>query len=458
MEFMQKFDMIFARTLMSYVNVLSFDLTVTCKNAFTQSDYQSTEYAEDKKRIYKFLDNFDYKAEFRKMLQEMMRHEVVYTWFRKTKWGNKGMKCALQIMPQNRCMLTGYWEKGLLWDFDMNYFLQPGVDIDGFDPAFKKYYNNVFGDNQNPWHYIPTNPLDSREGIFATWTQTSPDDGAWCFKLFPENFNTTPYLAPFLKDAIRNDEIANLQYNKDIASAYGILAGEIRLFDNAKSGTTANQFAIDPATLGAFMGKVKEGLQNVGTIGPTTKAVAMPTENIKWFQFSDSNPTMYEQQLSNSAGVGSGISRVIYSSDRMSNAEIEAGIIDQYNTVKQVYSQFNNFLEFFGNQLTKKYKFKMTLDGCSYPFEREKRFERLTKAADKGIVLGPSAWASAMGYTPMEFDRLLDEAKYGDFSNKWQLMLNTNTTAQDSQGGRPQKNTGDLTDSGESSRDGINGL
>ena len=272
------------------------------------------------------------------------------------------------------------------------------------------------------------------------------------------NFNTTPYLAPFLKDAIRNDEVATLQYNKDISSAYGILAGEIKLFDNAKSGTTANQFAIDPATLGAFMGKVKEGLQNVGSTGTSTKAVAMPVENIKWFQFSDGNPSMYEQQLANSAGVGSGISRVIYSSDRMSNAEIEAGIIDQYNTVKQVYSQFNNFLEFFGNQLTKKYKFKFSFDGCSYPFEREKRFERLTKAADKGIVLGPSAWASAMGYTPMEFDRLLDEARYGDFSTKWQLMLNTNTTAQDSQGGRPQKDTGDLSDSGESSRDGINGL
>lgn len=254
----------------------------------------------------------------------------------------------------------------------MNYFLQPGVDIDGFDPAFKKYYNNVFGDAQNPRNYVPTNPLSSHDGTFAMWTQTSPTDGAWCFKLFPENFNTTPYLAPFLKDAIRNDEVATLQYNKDIASAYGILAGEIRLFDNAKSGTTANQFAIDPATLGAFMGKVKEGLQNVGTTGPTTKAVAMPTENIKWFQFSDSNPTMYEQQLANSAGVGSGISRVIYSSDRMSNAEIEAGIIDQYNTVKQVYSQFSNFLEFFGNQLTKKFKFSLTLDGCSYPFEREK--------------------------------------------------------------------------------------
>lgn len=458
MEFMQKFDMIFARTLMSYVNVLSFDLTITCKNAFTQADYQSTEYAEDKKRIYKFLDNFDYKAEFRKMLQEMIRHEVVYVWFRKTKWGNKGMKCAIQLLPQDRCMLTGYWEKGLLFDFDMNYFLQPGVDIDGFDPAFKKYYKNIFSDRPELWDYIPSAPLKNHDGTFAMWTQTSPEDGSWCFKFDTSNFNTTPYLAPFLKDAIRNDEVAILQYNKDIASAYGILAGEIRLFDNAKSGTTANQFAIDPVTLGAFMGKVKEGLQSVGTTGTTTKAVAMPTENIKWFQFNDSNTSMYENQLANSAGVGSGISRVIYSSDRMSNAEIEAGIIDQYNTVKQVYSQFNNFLEFFGNQLTKKYKFKFSFDGCSYPFEREKRFERLTKAADKGVVLGSSAWASAMGYTPMEFDRLLDEAKYGDFSSKWQLMLNTNTTKQESQDGRPRKDTGSLTDSGASSRDGINGL
>ena len=207
------------------------------------------------------------------------------------------------------------------------------------------------------------------------------------------------------------------------------------------------------------MGKVKEGLQNVGTSGPTTKAVAMPTENIKWFQFSDSNPTMYEQQLANSAGVGSGISRVIYSSDRMSNAEIEAGIIDQYNTVKQVYSQFNNFLEFFGNQLTKKYKFSFSFDGCSYPFEREKRFDRLVTAADKGLVLGPSAWASAMGYKPQEFERLLEESKYSGWVDKYsQLMKNAFTTSQkSSDGGRPRKDDG-ITDSGESSRDRINGL
>ena len=47
------------------------------------------------------------------------------------------------------------------------------------------------------------------------------------------NFNATPFLAPFLKSALLDGEIEELQYNKDIASAYAILAGDIRLFDNA---------------------------------------------------------------------------------------------------------------------------------------------------------------------------------------------------------------------------------
>ena len=115
------------------------------------------------------------------------------------------------------------------------------------------------------------------------------------------------------------------------------------MFDNAKSGTVANQFAIDPATLGGFMAKAKAGLGNV-------KLAALPTENNKFYQFSDSNTSMYTDQLSTSAGVGSGVSRIIYSSDRMGNAEIEAGITDQFNTMKAVYPQFQNFLEFYVNK------------------------------------------------------------------------------------------------------------
>lgn len=178
MLFANSYDMIFARTLESYVNSLSFDLQVVCTNAYSSDEYTSNEYIEDKKRINEFLLKFDYNKEFRNVAKQVLLRETYYTWFRKTKWGNKGMKFALQVLPQDRCLLTGYWEKGLLFDFNMAYFLQAGTDIEGYDPAFKEYYRRVFGDDiiQN---YRPTNPLNDRTGTYAMWTQTSPEDGAW---------------------------------------------------------------------------------------------------------------------------------------------------------------------------------------------------------------------------------------------------------------------------------------
>lgn len=261
------------------------------------------------------------------------------------------------------------------------------------------------------------------------------------------NFNATPFLAPFLKSALLDGEIEELQYNKDIASAYAILAGDIRLFDNAKSGTKADQFAIDPSTLGVFMGKVKAGLPE------QIKGVAMPTENTKMYQYTNSNPDMYDNRLKNTAGTGGGISRVIYSSDRMSNAEIQYAAEQQYNIMKPLYSQFQNFLNFFANKLTKKYKFKFIFDGCSYSFDREKRFDRLMKMADKGIVLNSSAYASVLGMTPPDFEQSLAEGHAGGMIDKLTMLLNANTMKDGGSGGRPRQDASQLTDSGEQSRE-----
>ena len=147
-EFMSHFDMIFERTLYSYANTLAFDLSYVCTNAFTESDYQSEEYEADKRRVFDFLDKFKYQQEFRNVVVQCLKNETYFTWFRKTKWGNKGMKLALQVMPQDYCMLTGYWENGLLWDFDFTYFLQAGVDIEGYDPAIIKQYFGVSSEDE----------------------------------------------------------------------------------------------------------------------------------------------------------------------------------------------------------------------------------------------------------------------------------------------------------------------
>ena len=101
----------------------------------------------------------------------------------------------------------------------------------------------------------------------------------------------------------------------------------------------------------------------------------------------------------------------------------------------------------------KPYKFKFHFSGCSYSFDREKRFDRICKLADKGLVLNQSMWASAMGIEPQIFERSLEESKYSDWINKFStLMLNSNTTGQNSPG-RPKKDDIDLSESGQMNRD-----
>lgn len=431
-EFANSFDMLFKRTLYSYANALSFDLQVTCKNAYTQDDYNSKEYAKDKQTVDNFLTNFDYKKEFYNVLLNVMKRDTYFTWFRKTKAGNRGkMKYALQIMPQDYCMLTGYFEKGFLWSFNILYFLQPGVDIDGFDPALKQIYKNTI--EANNLTYIPSAPLNDRSGSYAMWADVSPLNGAWGWKFSTDNFANNPFLAPYVATILRNNEIGELQYDKDMMAASAILTGTIRLFDNAKSGTQKNQFAIDPKTMGTFIGKVKQGLGN------HIKVAAMPTGENKFFQFEDKNPDSYTNQLTATSGIGTGISRVIYSSDRMSNAEMEASLNEVYQTMRPMYSQFNNFLDFYVNQMTSKYKFKFEFVGSNYSFERKERFDNLNKLADRGLVLNSSVWASVIGMNPVSFERSLKESKYSGWLDRYsQLMMNINTSSQSGEVGRPE--------------------
>ena len=450
-EFMEVFDMIYNRTIEYYTNLLSFDLQITCKNA-KKEDYKSDNYKADKARIYKFLDNFDYKGEFKKVVKQLLRHEVHYTSFR-TNMDRNNPKYALQTLPQDRCILTGYFESGLLFDFDMMYFIgMQGVDIDCYAPVFKKYLREVW-DGKDFKDYIPSNGLSNRDGTFTLYHQTSPNDGFWAFKFDTSNFANVPFMAPYLKNVFNNTEIAKLQKNKDIASAFGILYGEMKMQDSAKSGEVADRFAVKPSTLGRLMKLVASGLKNSMTQDKIVRSIALPLEEVEFKQFEDKNTDMATTAAKDTVGYGSSASRLIYATDRMSNEELQAAITADYEIVAKLYTQFNNFLEFYANQKTKQFKFKFTFDGCSQPFWRKKKQDAIMKLADVGMVLNSSAYASAFGYKPMDFERMLEEAHNSDFLDNLSQLLSIHTMSGGSSGqvGRPQSEEA-ISDSAERSR------
>lgn len=435
-------NMLYARLIRYYSNMLSFDLKVICKNA-SGDDYKSQEYLDDKKRVYKFLDNFDYISEFSNVVAHCVKNETYFTWLRTNKGTfsetlhddtdkvEKLTKYTLQQMPQDYCIITGTYEDGgLLYDFDMNYFLKAGVDINGYDPIFKKKFKEAFvkGDGGE---YIPTAPFTNRNGIFAYWVQTSPNEGAYAFKVDTTNFANVPFLAPILPNLLTDNEVLALQKNKDIASAYGLLVGEMELLDKQKSGNVKDAFAINPKTLGQMMRIVQKGMK------ASINVAAMPTRNTDFYQYEDKNPDMYSTQISSTSSLGASASNLIYSSGKMSQEEARNAIINDGNFMKTMYSQFNHFLEFYVNKKTRKYKFSFSFEGLNFPFEQEQRQKKVTDLASVGIVL-PQAISAAYGYRPQDFERMMDEAAHGIFTGNLVQLLSIHTASQDS-GGRPQQ-------------------
>lgn len=480
-DFFALFDAIYSNILKYVGGLLAFDLSISCKNIENVSEYKSKEYKEDLQRVYRFLDNFKYKHEFTKVVKQIARYGVDFTWFRDSKCSYKNdinalekdeeRSFALQQMPQQRCLITGIYNQGIIgYDFDLSYFEQD-VDIRLYDNTLVYKYNKMFKGNKG---YRPSNRITNRRDMYGTYTQTSPIDGAYCFKLDDETMMITPPFASLMKSVLDNETTNNLQKDKDMLSAYYLLAGEIGMMQT-KSGEKQNQTKFSPEALGKLLSLVTSGLKN------NVKTIAMPSENIRGWQYNDQNPKMSDNQLKKTSSQGISASKLIYNPDAATQSVIQNSIMNDYNYWSRLYYQFETFLDFYINQKTKKYKFNFTLTGSNYTFERDNRKKGLNELATLGLTLNSSAWASAYGYEPQVFERMLQEAKNGDMQDNLSLLLNKNImiqgednlqnnnnqdnkqdnkqenkitkTSEENDGGRPTLDDNLVGDSGEQSRD-----
>jgi hypothetical protein len=265
-EFFEYTNMVYKRTLHYLGNMLSFDLVPVCINA-SGAEYNSAAYKKDEAKLYEFLDKFDYKNEFTKIVRQMLRQDVYFGAFRQ-----EGTKYVFQELPINYCKITGRFDYGLLYDFNMMWFMsQTGVDINLYPDVFKKYYKRIM-DAKNSG-YEPSKGINSRTGEFAYWVQTSPEDGLWAFKMNQEQAGQVPYFAPMFPDVVMAPMIRNLQRSRYIIEASRILVGIVPMLKDPKSGNVKDMFALSPEAMGKFANLFRQGLSKEiqMAIGPFEK-------------------------------------------------------------------------------------------------------------------------------------------------------------------------------------------
>lgn len=456
-QFAEVFDRLYSKTIEYYANILKFDYSWQPLVYKGMEDYEyleEPEYWEDWNRVAKFLDKFNPKHEFPKVVKEVLRSGKYFTWFRDSQ-GNindtgeinlddtKETKCqsyTLQTMPQDWCMITGKWERGWLYSFNMTYFTQAGTSLQSYAPVFRTYFKKNFdGDGTKP--YNPITPLGSRDSNFALWQDTSPDVGAWCFMMDDSNADSPPPLVSLIRGVLSDIDMENLQRNANMLGAKGLLYGDIGMLDKQKSGNTQDATSFNANTLTKFLRLVRQGITE------SINIAAMPTEGTKFAQFDASKvEDMYNNQLKTTAGNASSASRIIYSSDKVGQAELEAQIQNDCNFMGKLYRQFENFLDFYINKKTRKYKFHVTLNGYNYKFLEEKKKKNLLELADKGFVLDPSMYASIVDMSPQDFIRSL-KAGQKVTTKLFSQILNAYTqSSKDS--GRPNLDITERTESG----------
>lgn len=439
-EFFELIDMVYKRMVGYVGNLPSFDLTFYPVNA-TVEDLSRKSYKKDYNAVLEFLDKFNHKKEFKKVMRQLVRQEVFFSNFRNDE---SAISYVLQELPRKYCKITQRWDYGYLFDFDMNWFLQTGIDINSYPDAFKRMYNDFLKGNDQT--YIPSAPLWNRDGMFAMWQQTSPLDGFYMFKFNPDVTTKVPYFAPLFSDLVNRPLVRELQQNIYILQAQKVMVGLIGTFSDNKSGNAVDNIKIKPETMGKFLGLLRQGLSDAIKVG------GAPFEDIKTLEFDGGDKNIYEKHTQITAASSGTNSRLLFGIEKPNNLETQYSVeIDEY-LATMVYPQFEDFLNFYANRVTTKFKFAFKLEGTEFSTNRKNRLDTQIKLIDKGIVM-PQKIASAVGMGIKEFEMQMAMGKADGFVEKLTPIMSIYQMSGDSKGGAPKKDDADLTESGQATRE-----
>ena len=421
-------NMYYKRLIRYNADMPCWNFTFDVVNAESDKDFKSKEFKEDLKVLENFCDRFNFKEEFSMALRQMLRQGVYYCILR-----DDGEKYVLQELPPDFCIITGRHDYGLLFDFDMHWFIANyGVDINMYPKIFKKMYRDVF--NKISKDYNPSSPVDKRNTTFVYWHQCSPENGFWAWKITPEVATIIPYYSALFPEMAMQPIVRGLQEDKYFIEASKLLVGIIGMNKDNKSGNANNQINVTPDILGKFLGVARQGLAK--QIGLT----ALPMDDIKAVEFDTKERNMLTEYIKNITDQSIASSASLLDDNKLNMHQSKlASAIDE-NFITSIYPMFANFVEYFVNQRTKKFKFKITFCDVNTPDNRSLRENRFKSMAQMGIVDFQDV-ARIYDINPFELSRRLSISKSMGFENKLTslISLNNQSALGQKSRGRPAK-------------------
>lgn len=438
-------QLVYKRMVHYLSDILTFDYYMVPVNAESE-DMSKPTFKSDYKKASGWFDRFKVKSEFRKAILKMTLEDGYFTYLREDSDGDM----FFQELPIDWCMIDNTWKYGYLFSFDMTYFQQVGGgSLDGYPKEFINMYNTTVKAQNNQDEFCPELRPELRNGKWAYWYELKPEK-AWVFK-FHDIFAglIPPFLGVFL-DLVHIPELKDLLNAKSELEAYKIIMGTVPMIKDGKTGSQKDNFAISADSLGKFTQLVKNSFRN-----KYVDFKAVPLEDLELFTFDDKvNKNDPVSKALNNISSQAGIDKAMFNTEHPSVATINLSKLVDAEFLTRLYSQFANFCTYHINKTTRKYKFKVVMEGTI--FDKEDRIKKYMDYADKGIVLLPQL-ASAIGMNTKDMLNSMALTKSMGFMDKLEIMPTAYTrSSEESSSGRPQKADDELGESGEHTRNAGN--
>lgn len=440
---------LYKRNFDYYANLLSYDLSIISKEDLEYEDYKSPSYKKDWKTVEKFLDKFDYRREFKKVVFNMLNADL-YPCMLRTDMSDD--KYIFQDFPYKYAKIRGRSAEGLVCDYDLSFLMSGTQDIKMYSPPLQKKYKDLF--NSKNRGYLPSAPIgDANNRTFALWVQGDQSENFFAFKLTQDFMTEIPYFSPMLLDTSMGDVYRSLQLNQSIASARKIITSQWPMIKDAKTNTS-NNLSVTSTLMGSLIGACMSGLNANEKM---FDLIALPSDKIEVHQMENKNGSLYQDYLKTISGLLGGANTLFSVQKQTSTESLMSFDIDKM-FMEGVYGQFEEFLNYVVNRETKKYKFKFKLSGTNSYVNKEAKIKEAFDPAKVGIC-SINKLANAMGMNQIELKREMMATKASGIEQLFMSLssIYTESGKDASDGGRPKSSTTEISDSGIATRDsGVN--
>ena len=449
----------FERAEQYFISLFSFKYYLLPKRSINKfSDFKKS-----KEKVYKFLESLRIKEQFPRITADVIKNGCGFYLYSK-----KGDVFDFLRLPIDQCRITGVRSTyGMCFEVDAFYF-QKLYGLGMVAPEIYDYYKDLIEEKMSPAERDKNGEIkrDKNGNIKRKKRQKginerifipiSPLHGC-CITADPYRGTKVPLLAALLPDSLDILEYKNIQKQKSILETWCIIP-QVIPYDSVEKPKVPLQLA--KQTIAALQTALPQGVVTFSTPLEVQNPITLQSSNTQ-----ENITGLGEQNFFSAVGIAGNVMGV---GEAKNQAVLDFSNLTDFGFVSYIYGQFDSIVNLLIMIYVNENDWKVKFFGNSYRHDKEIK-DASSMFSTNNL---PAEYLGAnLGFEPQEFEYMLemgDKSKLKDLMkplvsqfqqsssqnvsiNKQQT--NSNSNASITEGGRPQKDVDELTDSGQQARE-----